>query len=60
MTRTVKKKAVRRETIRSDLDPMFYQDIEAFRKAVADGTVGRAKGCRNMTEYLWSVNHASV
>jgi len=60
MTRTVKQKTVRHEAVRPGLDPMFYQDIETFRKAVADGTVDRDKGCRNMTEYRWSVNRASV
>jgi len=48
------------KAVRPELDPMFYPDIDSFRKAVAEGTIDRDKGCRDMKEYLWSVGHASV
>ena len=60
MTKTTEGKKVSDGEIRPELDPMFYQDLETFRKAVEDGTIDRQKGCRNMAEYLWSVNRASV
>ena len=43
---------------RHGLDPMFYKDIESFRKAVANGSVDMEKACRSMAEYHWSLNHA--
>ena len=46
--------------VRRELDPAFYPDLFAFRKAVADGSVDPAKGCRNMDEYLASVTHGQV
>ena len=46
-----------RRSIRHELDPTFYADIFAFRRAVAAGTVDVSKGCRNMSEYLRSVSH---
>jgi len=50
-----KRKPMTLEEVRADLDPMFYKDLESFRKAVEDGTVDRDKGCRNMRECRWSV-----
>lgn len=44
-----------RTSRRKELDPTFYPDIFAFRKAVEAGTVDPAKGCQNMDEYLASV-----
>lgn len=41
-----------RTSRRKELDPTFYPDIFAFRKAVEEGTVDPAKGCQNMDEYL--------
>lgn len=45
---------------RSELDPTFYPDIFAFRRAVVNGTVNPAKGCQTMDEYLASVSHGQV
>ncbi len=45
---------------RKELDPTFYPDIFAFRKAVEDGTVDPSKGCQNMDEYFASVSHEQV
>jgi len=55
-----KRKPMAPKAVRAGLDPMFYKDLESFRKAVEDGTVDRDKGCRNMREYRWSVSHAAV
>lgn len=44
-----------RTSRRKELDPTFYPDIFAFRKAVEDGTVDSARGCQTMDEYLASV-----
>ena len=52
-SRTHKKIAARVE-----LDPSFYKDIWAFRKAVEEGTVDVSKACHNMNEYHWSLEHA--
>ena len=46
--------------VRRELDPAFYPDLFAFRKAVADGSIDPANGCRNMDEYLASVAHGKV
>ena len=47
---------VKSATRRSELDPTFYPDIFAFRRAVEDGSIDLAKGCQTMDEYLVSVS----
>ena len=44
----------------AQLDPSFYEDIFAFRKAVEAGTVDISKACHNMAEYTWSLEHGKV
>ena len=39
----------------AQLDPSFYEDIFAFRNAIANGSVDTSKACRNMKEYKWSL-----
>ena len=45
---------------KAELDPSCYRTLAAFRKAVANGTVDVAKGCRTMGEYHWSLEHGKV
>ena len=59
-SRTARSRRHREVLVRKDLDPAFYPDIFAFRKAVEDGTVDPEKGCRNMNEYFASVSHGQV
>ena len=57
VTREYREPSARRK---AELDPSCYRTLEAFRKAVADGTVDVSKGCRTMGEYHWSLEHGKV
>ena len=42
---------------KAQLDPSFYEDIFAFRNAIANGNVDTSKACQNMNEFKWSLSH---
>ena len=43
----------------AQLDPSYYEDVFAFRKAVAENSVDVSRACRNMAEYKWSIKGAA-